>query len=133
MDQVAAMLAPFGIVVGARLGVSSMVYRPAGSDVLVKEVGEVLRRPDGSVLVCPRRDASDAEVVALLQAGELGCRETPSAASGWERRRHQGQVWWQHTLLLTVTDRDPYWWAYRTAEVPSEAAARETAALAVGE
>lgn len=133
MEQVAAMLAPFGIVVGRRLAMSCMVYRPAGSDLLVKEVGEVLRHPDGSVQVCPRRDASDAEVVALLQAGELGCRETPSTGSGWERRRHRGRVWWQHTLLLTVTERDPYWWAYRTAEVPSEAAARETAALAVGE
>lgn len=126
------MLAPFGIAVGRRLAVSCTVYRPAGSDLLVKEVGEVLRQLDGSVQVCPRRDASDAEVVALLQAGELACRETPSRASGWERRRHRGQVWWQHTLLLTVTERDPYWWAYRTAEVPSEAAARETAAIAVG-
>lgn len=132
LAEVQAMLAPFGITMSERQSMSCVVYRGVETNVLMKEVGEVIVRENGAVLVSPRADASDQEAVALLQAGELACREKPSRLTGWERRFRRGTGWWQHTLLLTIDERDPYWWAYRTAEVPSQAAARETAAIAVG-
>lgn len=131
LDEVAGRLTPNGITVGDRLSLSCCVYQPRDGSGLMKEVGEVVLRDDASVLVLPRADATDQEVIALLQAGALA--ERPSEQTGWERRSAGTTAWWQHTLLLPVDDRDRYARAYRAAEAAAELAERESAAIAVGE
>ena len=120
--ELAAHLAPFGVVLRRPQAMGCVVYRSVDDDELVKEVGELVVARSGVVYAAPRRDALERDVRQLLCCAELALRERPSRASGWVDRRNRQQSWWRCTILRSVDERDVEASAFRSAEQVRDAA-----------
>jgi hypothetical protein len=128
--EYAEHLAPFGVTLKPRGKSGCIVYRTLEEDLLVKEIGELTTGRNG-VVILPRRDASESDVMVLLGAAERALRVKPSRASGWEYRRTKRASWWQATIMRAVDELEDEASAFRTAAHPVDDLLAELTAEAV--
>lgn len=96
----------FGIYL--RRPMNNAIYHVTDDGLLVKEIGDLVARADGTVYVYPRRDIAERERGILLGLAEHDFRDPRESRRSWHRYTYKGERRMRTTVFVQAnTGNDP--------------------------